>query len=471
MRSIVLLVTLLGAGVASADFFTDQFSGRTLRFDYAHSGTAAEEHVALKALRLEGAWPGSRTQLLDHSALGKYRFELVEVATQRTLYSRGFSSIYGEWETIGEARRGNWRSFDESQRFPEPLRSCQLVLRKRQDDGSFREIFAQVFDPAGRDIDRSPLLPAGKVWAVFENGKPEKKVDLLVLGDGYAANEQQKFRADVARLTKVLFDTEPFARRKKDFNVWAIDVVSAHSGIPNPRADQWARTPLGLSFNAFDSERYVLTNENQALREIAALAPYDALIMIGNARKYGGGGIYNLWATCTSDTAPSEYVFVHELGHSFAGLGDEYYTSPTSYEEFTPAGSEPWEPNITALLDPATLKWRDLVEDDTPLPTPWQKEEYDKVAVALQEKRSALLAANAGDDEMEAHYAEVKEVTTPMLANDPWYRKVGACEGASYEAQGLYRPEVECIMFTRNPTWFCKVCERAIERAIDQYVD
>jgi hypothetical protein len=127
-----------------------------------------------------------------------------------------------------------------------------------------------------------------------------------------------------------------------------------------------AATALGLSFNAFDSDRYVLTYENRTLREAAAQAPYDALILLFDSRKYGGGGIFNLWATCASDTEPAPYVFVHEFGHSFAGLADEYYTSQVAYEEFVPPGSEPWEPNVTALLDPSKLKWRDLVASGTP---------------------------------------------------------------------------------------------------------
>jgi hypothetical protein len=468
MRIVITALLCLLAVPAFAGF-DDHFTGRTLRFDYVHAGTAGEEHIALDNLRLEGDWPGSRTQLLDHTGMGKYRFELIDVATQQTLYSRGFSSIYGEWETIGEARRGDWRSFHESQRFPEPLTKCQLTLRKRQNDGSFHEIFSQVFDPASRFVDRSPIEENGELWPVFESGDPSTKVDLLILGDGYAKNEQGKYREDVERLVAELFATDPFKTRKSDFNVWAIDVVSPISGIANPRAEEWHHTPLGLRFNAFDSERYVLSYENEAIREIAALAPYDAIMMVGNSRKYGGGGIFNLWATVASDTAPAEYVFVHEFGHSFGGLGDEYYTSSISYEDFTPPGVEPWEPNITALLDPGHVKWAEFVKDSTPLPTPWEKEDYDRVATAYQKTRTELRAAGSSDDKVEELFAEVKAVTKPMLEAEKYFGKVGAFEGAGYEAQGLYRPEADCIMFTRNPTWFCAVCSAAIERVIDLY--
>lgn len=466
---LLLLFAVTTAAPARALDFDEWFTGRTMRFDYFHAGTAGEEHIALDTFRLEGDWPGSRTQLLDTTNLGKYRFEVADLKTQTPLWSRGFASIYGEWETIGEARRGLWRSFHESQRFPEPRRPVQVSLRKRNAAGHFEEIFTATVDPASRFVDRSSLPEVEGVWAVRENGDPAIKVDLLVLGDGYAVEELEKYHADVERLVDALFDSEPFASREGDFNVWGIDVASEESGVTNPRADHWRRTPLGLSFNAFDSERYVLTYANRDLREIAANAPYDAMILVGNTRKYGGGGIFNLYATVAADTAPAEYVFVHELGHSFAGLADEYYTSQVSYEEFNAPGTEPWEPNATALLDPENLKWGHLVADDTPLPTPWNQEAYDEASHAYQEKRNALRAAGAPDEEVEELFAEVKAITQPMLESEKWFGAVGAFEGAAYQAKGMYRPEVDCIMFTRNPTDFCRVCSEAIERVIDLY--
>ncbi|HNJ73277.1 MAG TPA: M64 family metallopeptidase, partial [bacterium] len=213
----------------------------------------------------------------------------------------------------------------------------------------------------------------------------------------------------------------------------------------------------------------VLTYENKNLRETAANAPYDALILLANDRKYGGGGIFNLWATVTADAEPAAYVFVHEFGHSFAGLGDEYYTSPVSYENFTAPSTEPSEPNITALLDPKNLKWKHLVSKDTPLPTPWNKTAYDTYEIEMQKKRAKLIEEKASEETMEALFREVKTKTTPMLNTDKYFGKVGAFEGAGYEAKGLYRPELDCIMFTRNNVPFCKVCHEAIERIIDLY--
>jgi hypothetical protein len=459
-----LLLTL--ALLASPSDFDALFTGQTLRFDYQHAGTASEEHVCPERFRIEGPWPGSRTRLQDDSNLGKYLFAVVDPRTNATIWSRGFSSIYGEWETTGEART-TWRAFGESQRFPEPRMPVQLVLRKRAADGTFRELFTTTVDPASRFVDRSRPVSSGKVTTLFENGPLATKVDLLVVGEGYTAAQAEKFEADARRLTDVLFSTEPFHARRADFNLRILHVPSAEPGISNPRSGRWNASPLGLSYNAFDSDRYVLTYANEALREATAAVPYDALILLFNERKYGGGGIFNLWATCSADTEPAPYVFVHEFGHSFAGLADEYYTSQVSYEDFTAEGSEPWEPNVTALLDPEHLKWGDLVAEGTPLPTPWNQAVYDEASYAYQQRRASLRAEGADEAVMDALFREVKATTAPMLQSEPHFGQVGAFEGACYQARGLFRPEVDCIMFTRNPTSFCRVCTRAIERAID----
>ncbi|HEX9945366.1 MAG TPA: M64 family metallopeptidase [Thermoanaerobaculia bacterium] len=471
IRLLGLLLAIAAAATPQPSGFDARFTGRTLRFDYFHNGTAREEHVSLGGLRLEGDWPGSRVHLLDETNLGKYLFEVIDPATNRAVWSRGFSSLYGEWETTGEAAAGAWRTFRESMRFPEPRGKAQLVIKKRAADGSFREIFSTVVDPASRFVDRSPVSSAGTVWAVFESGPPAVKADLLVLGDGYAAGEMEKFHADVRRLTDALFAIEPYRSHRSDFNVRAIDLPSPVSGVTDPRTGTWRKTPLGLAYNAFDSERYMLTFADEAVREAAAQAPYDALILLANSRKYGGGGIFNLWNTAAVDSAEAAYLVVHEFGHSFAGLGDEYYTSQVAYEDFNPPGTEPWEPNVTALPDPANLKWRDLVAPATPVPTPWKQEEYDKVVLAFEKRRRELREQNAPEEEMEALFREMRAKTTPMLRSEKYFGKVGAFQGAAYEAKGLYRPEVDCVMFSRNPKSFCAVCARAIERMIRMYAE
>jgi hypothetical protein len=251
-RLVLGLALLAASPVLPADAgFDARFTGRTLRCDYFHGGIAKEEHVSLDKLRLEGDWPGSRVHLRDDTNLGKYFFEVIDPATNQAIWSRGFSSIYGEWETTGEAAAGTWRTFHESMRFPEPRGKVQLVIKKRALDGGFRDIFSTVVDPAARFVDRSPVSAAGKVWTVFENGPPAVKVDLLLLGDGYAAGESAKFHADVHRLTDALFATEPYKTHRSDFNVRAIDLPSSASGVTDPRTATWHKTPLGLAYNAF----------------------------------------------------------------------------------------------------------------------------------------------------------------------------------------------------------------------------
>jgi len=467
LTGLCLLFAFTSLGAAG---FDEDFTGATLRIDYFHTGTAAEEHFALRRARIEGDWPGSRTRLIDDTNLGKYLIEIVDLGSNRTLHTRGFASIYGEWETTGEARAGNWRAIPEAIRIPEPRRPFQLRVRKRAADQSFIEVWSRSFDPSSRFVDRAPI-DVGPAWAVQRKGDPAVKVDLVILGDGYAADEMDRYHADVKRLTEDLFRYDPFAARRDDFNVWGVDSPATHSGISRPRAGVFRDSPLGARYNSFDSERYVLSMEDSAWRDVAAAAPYDFVLILVNERKYGGGGIYGLYSTAATGSSYAGYLVIHEFGHHFAGLGDEYYTSPVAYEEFGGALQEPWEPNITALGDPERLKWRDLVEEDTPLPTPWQKEDFEKHSRESQARRAELRASGAAEEVLERLFDEEREHFTRTLKAEEHAGKVGAFEGAMYEAQGLYRPSADCIMFTRDDVGFCAVCRRAIERVIDLYTN
>lgn len=471
IQRLLLSFSLLWFCVAAQplpDAFDAHFTGRTMRVDYFHSGTAAEEHIALDRVVADGAWAGSRTRLVDDLNLGPYLVEVRDLQTTRILYSRGFASIYGEWETTPEAKRV-WRTFHESVRFPWPKRPVQLTLQKRDPEGIFRELWTTRIDPNSRFVVPADVAPRGRVWTLFEHGAAADKIDLLLLGDGYPAAEQEKFHADAQRLTELLFRHEPFRRRRGDFNVRAVDLPAAERGVSRPHAGIFRRSPLSAHYSSFDSERYVLTYDNRTLRDVASAAPYDFLLILVNERTYGGGGIYNLYTTAAAGNAFAEYLVVHEFGHSFAGLGDEYYTSDVAYETGTAEKPEPWAPNITALHDPQHLKWGDLVEPATPLPTPWDKEAFEKQSRSYQEKRRALRAANAPEEEMEQLFRDEQKIETAMLGAMKYAGKVGAFEGASYEAKGLYRPSVDCIMFSRNPVGFCPVCRRAIERVMDLY--
>ena len=448
---------LLAAAVAAAAVETP----RTLRLDYFHTASASEERFARDGVVLEGPWPGNPARPIDDTNLGKYLFEVIDAARNRPVYSRGFASICGEWETTDEAKREH-RTFHESLRFPEPKGPVQVVVKKRGPDGLFREAWSTVVDPRDPALDRTGP-PAGRAWAVLENGPPSQKVDLLLLGDGYTAAEMGKWHADAKRLTNLLFSTSPFKERKSDFNVWALDTPSEESGVARPSDGIHRRSALRASYDAFGSERYVLAFDNRRLREAAAAAPYDVMEIVVNGRTYGGGGIFNLYATVASDNAFTPYVFVHEFGHHFAGLADEYYTSDVAYGS-TPERPEPWERNATASA--ASPKWKDLVTPGTPLPTPWAKEAFEAAQKEIQARRRKIRAEKRPEEEMEALFREEQQKVQALLAGGPHATAVGAFEGAMYEARGYYRAQANCIMFTRHSE-FCRVCRRAIETVVD----
>jgi len=442
---------------------------RTMRVDYYHTGNAREERFSLDRIVVEPLeWPGNPRHAIDDTNLGKYLFEVIDRNTNRVVYSRGFASIYGEWETTGEAKSID-RTFHESLRFPKPDQSVQVVLKKRDARNLFHEVWSLAVDPSDQFVDSSsPPLP-GALLELLRSGDPEAKVDLLILGDGYTAGERNQFEKEARRLADILLETQPFKARRKDLNVWALCPPAEKSGISRPSTGQHRRSPLGATYDAFGSERYVLTFDNRAFRDVASFAPYDFVEILVNSRTYGGGGIFGLYGTVAAGNTWAPYVFVHEFGHHFAGLADEYYTSDVAYLP-TADRVEPWEPNATALLQPALLKWKDLVETATPLPTSWNKQEYEEHSRRIQERRREIRRQKKSEEEMDALFREQMAEETRLLAVGQFAGKVGAFEGAMYEARGYYRPEVDCIMFSRNPVPFCAVCRRAIERVIDLYV-
>jgi hypothetical protein len=269
-------------------------------------------------------------------------------------------------------------------------------------------------------------------------------------------------------LTRVLFETSPFKERQRDINVWGLSPPAAQSGISRPSQNIHRRSPIGATYDAFDSERYILTFDNRAFRDVAANAPYDFVEILTNSATYGGGGIFGLYGTVAADSVWAPYVFIHEFGHHLAALADEYYTSDVAYLPATDR-LEPWERNVTALHDPSQLKWRDLVTPGTPLPTPWPKEEYERASLAIQERRRRIRAENRPESEMDALFREQMAADVALLGAPPHARVVGAFEGANYEARGFFRPQVDCIMFSRDPVPFCAVCRRAIEEILDLY--
>lgn len=470
MRSLsVLLGILLIACAVSAEQFDRFFTPRTMRLDYYHTGTKGQESIALDDVYEEGVWPGSRVNLIDTLNLGEYLLRVFDRLSGVLMYSRGFSSMFQEWQTTDEAASGALRTFSETARFPFPRRAVQVTISRRDRQMTFHELFAVVVDPADPvRVNKQKPISAWPGNALMRNGDPARKVDIVILGDGYTQEGMEKFRSDARHFVDVLFSTTPFDRRKADFNVWTVEVPSAESGIDVPDKDVWKAGALGTRYNTFGSARYVLTTENRALRDIASLVPYDFICILVNDSRYGGGGIFQLYATTYTDEKVKgqewqmDYVFVHEFGHSFAGLGDEYYTSSTAYNDFYPAGVEPWEPNVTALLDVKGLKWKDLVTPGLSIPTPWAKASYDSIE-AIRGKLDRL-APDYYEKREPLHRAGMEILHAPAFKG-----KVGAFEGAGYAAKGLYRPSLDCRMFSLSTVGFDPVCSAAIDRMIDFY--
>ncbi|BDU76487.1 IgA Peptidase M64 [Mesoterricola sediminis] len=457
---------LLRAAFALAATTLAAAAPRTLRVDYYHTGTAASETFALDRAVLEPLpWPGDPDKAVDTTNFGKYLFEVVDRATNKVIYSRGFCSVYGEWETTGEAR-GAARTFSESLRFPRPDGPVQVNLKKRDARNAFREVWSFTLDPADPAVDTSATPAPGELIAIRKSGDPAAKVDLLIIGDGYTRAERPKFEREARRLADALFAVQPFKDRQNDFNVWGLCPAAERSGVSRPSVGRHLRSPLGAAYDAFGLERYVLTFDNRALRDAAAHAPYEFLEILVNGDTYGGAGIFGQFSTVAAGSLWAPYIFVHEFGHHFAGLADEYYTSPVAYES-GPERPEPWEPNATA--DPRNPKWKALVTPGTPLPTPWKKDAFDAHSRETQARRQALRAAGRPESEIDALFRAQQAFETGLLGGDVHHGAVGAFEGANYESRGYYRAQEDCVMFTRDEVPFCAACAGAIRKVIALY--
>ena len=460
-RAIVLLCAIFLASLASA-----QTQPRTWRLDFYQTGGPGIEAYSFDRVVVEPlTWPDNPAANVETRLTGNYRFEIVD-ANKRIIFARGYDPAFFEWLTTAESKQIR-RTFQDSLRFPALTTKSEVVLKKRTEEGTYNEVWRHTIDPADPFIDRS--TPARQqLIEIQRSGDPRGKVDLLLLGDGYTAEQCATFRMQARRLATALFAVDPFKSRRSDFNVWGLCPSSAQSGVASPSRGIYRRSPVGAAYDAFATERYILTFENRAWRDIAAWAPYEYLIILTNGDTYGGGGLYNVYSTAAAGNDFAEYLFIHEFGHHFAGLADEYYTSPVAYEP--PARIfEPWPANATATTDPGKLKWRDQLTPGVPTPTPWPKQQFEAMQKEYQATRAKLRTDKRPESEMTQLFRREAELELKLFATAEHRGKVGLFQGANYDAQAFYRPEIDCIMFSRNPVPFCKVCQRALSQQIDRH--
>ena len=460
--------------------FETYFEAATLRIDYFHTGNAKTEKVKIDQIYKYTQWAGSKVNLTDSLNYGAYYHKVYNAATEELIYSKGFDSYFKEYQVSTPAIEGDIKQFHESAMVPFPKSKIIFALEKRDKSGNLNEIFRTEIDPLRAIVPKTD--PEIKIHTSLDNGDPNLKADIAIIGEGYTADEAQKFQDDLNRFTEYFFRAEPCKSHKDKFNIRGVLKPSRDSGIDEPRAGIDKNTAVSATFNSMGSERYVLTEDNLSLRNIAGHVPYDALYIMVNSTRYGGGGIYNFYCVFTSDNIYSDYLMVHEFGHSFFGLADEYYTSSTAYNDFYSVEHEPAEPNITALHDPDNIKWKHLLDEGIDLPTPWAKAKFDSLDLGWQAQRAKmndhiveLQKSGASKEEVDKAKAmyDRKSILRDQevqkyLESSRYAGKVGAFEGAGYMSQGLYRPAINCIMFTRTE-YFCPVCQDAMVRVIDSY--
>lgn len=413
----IFVLTTLGASAQFSEFFSD----KTLRMDYYHAGTAQEEDYFFKELIEEPYWGGSKVTLLDDKEYGNQLLKVFDVASGKLIYSTGFCTLFDEWQTTTEAKTMK-KGYPESVVMPFPKAPVRIELWARGAKNIFQKKFEYTTNPSSYFIRKA--RPNLETWEVVYSGDHAKKVDIVVLGEGYTEGDKEKFRHDADRFASELLKYEPFKSRAKQFNIRAVWSPSAQSGATMPGENIWKNTALKSSYYTFDSERYIMVDDFQNVRDIASNVPYDYIYILANTKKYGGGGIYNFYGiSAAGDPSFAGKVYVHEFGHLLIGLGDEY-VGTTGYDEFYAKDVEPWEENLTTLVDFKNKMWSKMLPKDAKIPTTSSEE-----------------------------------------------RVLGVYEGGGYQAKGIYRPWVNCLM--RN-LWviedFCPVCTKTIEMKIDKLI-
>lgn len=422
MKSLLFIVLLSISSILTAQDKTGANTGKlTLRFDFMLSGDFKETTVFPVGMKQEPNWAGPENKTSDNLNYGNFKYELFDESGKTLLYSRGFSTLFQEWQTTAEARNSR-RSFYEVATMPYPQKKSKFIISKRERNGNFTSLYETIIDPDDYFIRKEEPIKV-PVTKIYGSGDPAHSVDLAFIAEGYKKEEMEKFRQDVKMMADALFAEPPFNLYHEKFNIYAIEAPSQDSGTDVPGEHIYANTVLNSTFYTFDLDRYLTTTDIRTVNDYAAAVPHDHIVVLINSTRYGGGGVYNYYSGTTAGHPLSKIVFVHEFGHGFAGLADEYYTSTVAYDEFYPLDVEPWEPNITTRVN-FVSKWENMIDKNTPVPTP-SEEKYSNVT--------------------------------------------GLFEGGGYSAKGIYRPELDCRMKSNNKKGFCSVCQDAVKKMIEYY--
>ncbi len=420
MKTIISLILFgLSFNLTAQNSFDKYFTDKVLRFDFMLAGNSTKISVYPAGMKEEPFWAGSRTNLIDLFNLGNFKYELFDDTTNMLIYSRAFCTLFQEWQTTAEAKTID-KSFYEVATMPYPINKVRFMLSKRELNGQFSKLYETVIDPSDYNIRKENPITA-VTSEIYAGGDPHTSVDLAFIAEGYKASEMGKFRDDVKKMADYLFAEAPFCDYKDRFNIWAVEAISQDSGTDIPGEKIYANTALNSSFYTFGIDRYLTTQDIKSVNDFAAAVPHDNIIVLINSSRYGGGGVYNYYSGTTTGNKLSPKVFIHEFGHGFAGLADEYYSSSVAYDEFYPPDVEPWEPNITTRVN-FDSKWKKLIAIETPIPTP---------------------------------------------AQDKYMNVTGLFEGGGYSAKGIFRPELDCRMKSNGPKGYCSVCRNAIKEIIE----
>ncbi len=405
---------------AEAQSFKKWFNEGAMRVDLVFSGTADKTSYSFTGIKKEPFYSGSKTILTDPFDYGDHKCQVKDAESGILIFSYTYSTLFREWQTTTEAETVN-RAFSHVVRFPWPRAKVIVEIYDRNDQGDFIRNWSEVLDPESIFADSGNQL-AFETFDIEINGPPNEKVDILFVAEGYTAEEMDKFIDDAKRSAGYIFSEEPFKGNKISFNIRAVKSISKDSGTDIPGEGIWKNTVMNSNFYTFGIERYMTTLDYKSVCDVASNAHYDQVYILVNTSKYGGGGIYNMYAISAVDNEISRAVVVHEFGHAFGGLADEYYNSSVAYNSFFNLKAEPWNPNLTTLVD-FNSKWKDLISEVTPVPTP------------------------PGDEFLET---------------------VGVYEGGGYVSKGVYRPMIDCMMHS-NEAEFCPVCSWALLQMINRF--